>query len=203
MNITKQTTTIYKDAEMGFVYNFAPIADSLSIKKTKIGYEVRYLTLDSDSESPEKWEDTNLFLVHYHRDFWIENKNIISKDDVRAWYQGESIPQQKDYFVFALSAYIHGGVALSLNESFACDTCGWDTSHVGVVLVSKEEFKTKGKAVKMAQGLIEEWNQYLSGDVYGVVIEKYDNEKNPVDSYSCWGFYGYDYALQELQKRTF
>lgn len=39
---------------------------------------------------------------------------------------------------------------------------------------------------------MDEWNQYLSGDVYGYVIE---HNGEHVDS--CWGFYGLDNCKQE------
>lgn len=36
--------------------------------------------------------------------------------------------------------------------------------------------------------MIDEWNQYLSGDVYGFKL--LDENQNEIDS--CWGFYGSD-----------
>ena len=38
----------------------------------------------------------------------------------------------------------------------------------------------------VAKSVVDEWNQYLSGDVWGYVIK--DEEGEEVDS--CWGFYG-------------
>ncbi len=39
------------------------------------------------------------------------------------------------------------------------------------------------------------WNQYLQGDVYGVVVT--DPRGEEIDS--CWGFYGFDYAMEEAR----
>lgn len=142
---------------------------------------------DLDCQSPEEWGDDNLFLVNYHRDFEVRRDEIITEDDVRSWYQGEKIEQSKQYHIFQLSMLSHSGVWLSLNSSFACDAGGWDTSRVGVVLVSKKEAKTKEKAVKLADGLIESWNDCLSGNVYGYIITGIEDSKT-LDS--CWGFYG-------------
>lgn len=47
--------------------------------------------------------------------------------------------------------------------------------------------------------MVEEWNQCLSGDVYGIIKETYDKDKNQVDQESVWGFYGYDYAIEALK----
>jgi len=100
-----------------------------------------------------------------------------------------------------LSALIHSGVTLYLGtHDHPCDSGGWDSSFAGAVLVSKKEFKTAKKAQDYARGLVQDWNNYLSGNVYGYTIE--DSETGAhVDS--CWGFYG-DYdkpggALEEAR----
>lgn len=94
--------------------------------------------------------------------------------------------------MFPVSAYIHSGVSLRLGHcSFPFDDAGWDTSHVGCVLASKGEWRLRKSAEKCAEGLIETWNQYLSGDVWGYTVEGMGD--------SCWGMYGYDYCLQEAK----
>jgi hypothetical protein len=52
-----------------------------------------------------------------------------------------------------------------------------------------EEIKTKALACLKAE--VEEYDQYLQGDVWGYVIKKDDEE---IDS--CWGFYGLEYAKE-------
>lgn len=105
----------------------------------------------------------------------------------------------KKYHIFGLEAYIHGGVALALsNEGNFCDR-RWDVSQLGLVFVSKAEWKTREKAREAARGLIETWNQYLIGDVYGIVKETYDKDKEQLDHEACWGFYGEEYALKALK----
>ncbi len=129
----------------------------------------------------------------------------------------------KDYFIFPVYAYIHSGVALSLGNSGYPFNCRWDVSSTGFLLVNKTDINFNysrensdlyaGKTDEeisyiYGEGLIETWNQYLSGDVYGFnVIERKafkkvyadgsesedddeDFEENVIDS--CWGFYGSD-----------
>jgi len=146
------------------------------------GYKINiYQDELSGDQNPNEWSDDNVFLVNYHNDFYVENDKIITKNDVKNWYAGEKIEQAKDYHIFMLSCLIHSGVWLSLNYSFVSDGQGWDTSHIGIVLVSKKEARTKKKALKLAEGLLETWNDYLSGNVYGYDVEGIA---------SCWGFYG-------------
>lgn len=146
---------------------------------------------DMDAQSPKEWGNDS-FLVHFHRDCWIEN-DVISENNLREWYNGEKISQSTNYFIFAVSAYIHSGVVLSLENTFPSDGYGWDTSHVGAVLVDKKEAKTKKQAYKIAKSVVDEWNEYLSGDVYGFVVDEGEGD-------SCGGFYGdYKYAIEEAK----
>lgn len=207
---------IYRDTEEeGFEYTFHPVDDSITITETETGYEARYLVTDENPFNPaDRDDDEGLFLVNYHRDFYVEKEKILSKDDLVNWYRSDfddykddptdetetgKFPLADKYHIFPLSCLVHSGVWLSLNSSFACDSGGWDTSHVGAVFASIEEWPEKDKAFEAAAGLVEEWNQYLTGDVYGIIKETYDKEKNQIDHDSCWGFYGHKYALEALQ----
>jgi len=71
-----------------------------------------------------------------------------------------------------------------------------------MVLVAKSEWTEEADAEKAAHGLVETWNQYLSGDVYGVIVEVMDETGAPIDDEkdSCWGYYGFDYANQSLSE---
>jgi len=142
---------------------------------------------DENAESPQEWQDDELFLVHYHRYLWVENDRVITEDDCARLYCGnEGIDQQEEYHIFWVTAHIHGGVWLYLGNiaEALCDAAGWDTSRCGAVLVSKKEWPGEEEAEKAAWSLVTEWNDYLSGNVYGFVV---DGELCD-DSY--WGFYG-------------
>ncbi len=221
MKIKKVTHYV---SEEGFEFTFEPVEDTVTITKTENGYEARYLVQDDNAMSPDEDEDEGLFLVGYHRDFTVNREkrkydketgrstvidNGISKELAQhiangGKYEDGSIDSEakdyiKKYHIFGLEAYIHSGVVLALsNEGNFCDR-QWDVSQLGLVFVSKEEWKTRVKAREAAIGLIETWNQYLSGDTYGIVKETYDKDKEQLDHDACWGFGGYDYALESLK----
>lgn len=69
---------------------------------------------------------------------------------------------------------------------------GFDSGQIGFLLVTREESEIP-EPDKYAEGMVEEWNQYLSGDVWGFTVE--DGDGNHIDS--CWGFYGFDYCKTE------
>lgn len=77
--------------------------------------------------------------------------------------------------------------------------CRWDSGQIGYIFVFKEQARKEfghitKKVYERCQGLlkgtIETLDMYLTGDVYGCIIE--DEEGEEIDS--CWGFYGRDYA---------
>jgi len=149
---------------------------------------------DEDYQSPDEWENEEVFLVSFHPDFDVRRegfskevcKTLIGIDD------GQSEPEveiakgiKKKYHFFGLEAYVHSGVWLALSYEGDFPDRRWDVSQCGLVFVSKEETRNKEKAKKIARSLIEEWNDCLSGNVYGYITE---HEGEHIDS--CWGFYG-------------
>jgi hypothetical protein len=191
-----------------FTFTFRPVENSLTIKKTPDGYEARYLAYDNEPIAPNDDPNDKIFLVGYHRDFFVTSKHItedqcrnllivpefLSKEDlkfVKKW--------NKKYHGFKLEAYIHSGVALALSQEGNFPDRRWDVSQLGLVFVSKSEWADHDKAKEAARNLIESWNCYLSGDVYGCVVETYDKDKELVDYDSCWNFYRFKDALKELK----
>lgn len=152
------------------------------------GYTINiYPDYDYD-DTPNDWGGP--VLVHYHRDFLVEH-DCITKDDLRAYYQGEKIPQQKEYWIFPVAAYIHGGVSLSLGNGAHYPDQRWDVSHVGAMLVRKSDARLQKTAHKYAENTLGDWNAIngARGGVYGFTVER---DGDTVES--CWGFieHGYD-----------
>jgi hypothetical protein len=164
---------------------------------------------DTDTESPNDWGNRDLFLVGFHRDFWVQRKgfdeelvrDLLTKDGITEEYK-ETL---KKYHVFGLEAYIHSGVSLHLIGEAKIDR-QWDVSAVGAVFVDKKEWRTRKSAEKAARGLIETWNQYLSGEVYGYIVKNADgsdieakDERGNSLMDSCWGFYGTEHAIADAK----
>ena len=165
------------------------------------------LHYDEGYDSPDEWGDEGLFLVGYHRDFTVERDNIITKDqavDIFRIQHGEELLKDadqsvkeilKEYHCFGLEAYIHSGVALSLSYEGNFPDRRWDVSQLGLVLAGKKEWKKREKARKAAEGLIETWNQYLSGEIYGYETESPSGEF----IHSCWNYYDKDEMIEDAK----
>lgn len=142
-----------------------------------------YIVRDEDAQSPDEFGDESLFLVADHRDFYVKPPESSTFETVVGDYE-------KTHHVFGLEAYIHSGVSLALSNEGSFPDRQWDVSRLGAVFVSKKEWPKHEDAKKTAEGYIETWNTYLSGDVWGYVPE--DEEGEHIDS--CWGYYGHEHA---------
>lgn len=161
-------------------------------------------------ESPNDWRNTDIFLVYDHRQFCIEREGFDAKEIfeyLQNCADSSTIDLRNDdydkYWIFPVYAYIHSGVSLSLGKDTYPFTCKFDTSMQGFILVLKDATEegrkpvicTEDEATKYAEGLIETWNQYLSGEVYSFVV--IETVKCPhcgtieeIEHDSCCGFYG-------------
>lgn len=184
------------------------LQEQLESKKFKgKGYKINVYQ-DVDAESPQEWDD-DVFIVAYHRDFTVSN-DATDKNQLSRIFRNEYDPEdeseqelkemdedlQEKYFIFWLEAYIHSGVVLAIRNEGNFPDRQWDVSTVGAVLIKKNEYyKTEEEARKRADMLINSWNHYLSGDIYGHMIERpnYEGEES-----GCWGFYGTDYEKNGL-----
>ena len=151
------------------------------------GFNIEIYPDEDPGYVPSESGDCSLFLVHYHRDFHVTMDSVVTEDEIAEWYRGnKKIAQEKSYHIFPVTALIHSGVHLQLGDRLEYDPyMGFDTSHVGAVLVEKKYWSTRKKAQEAAASLIREWNCYLSGQVYGYIIQDFDDLGG-----SCWGYVG-------------
>ena len=57
----------------------------------------------------------------------------------------------------------------------------------------------KSKAEQYLINEVETYNQYLTGDLYCIVKENYDHNKEQLDYDVCGGYYGREYAEKALK----
>lgn len=158
---------------------------------------------DQDPQSPNEWGDDNLFLTGYDsRNFWVEREGF-TEGHIRAMLAGgkyedgsthyDAVQDRKKYRMFALHPYTHSGTSLKLGgyhaKKMSVDdaySCRID----GMVFVARSEWPNERKALDAAAGLVNDWNDYLGGNVYGYTITDPDD----VTQGGCWGFSGYPYT---------
>lgn len=155
--------------------------------------EIHY---DEDPISPDYWEDDHRFIVYDHRSFTVQKQGF-DPAKIHQWDNGRGT--YKGYFVFPVYAYIHSGVALSLGRDSYPFTCQWDVSFKGFALVKREKGTySREAALPKAQGVVDMWNEYLSGEYYGYKFFGKDEGGDWEEQDSCWGFAGQN-GLEEIE----
>ena len=108
----------------------------------------------------------------------------------------------KDAIVLPLYLYDHSGITMSC----APFSCPWDSGQVGYVYATlarvRQEYGCKritqairDKAIACLTQEVSTYDEFLTGQVYGYVVEDSDGEH--IDS--CWGFYGLEYCREEAR----
>lgn len=96
-------------------------------------------------------------------------------------------------------AYIHGGITISCGERVYPYSDRWDSGQAGWIITLKKNSKAKGesdaewkaRAMKNMTFEVKEYDEYLTGDVYGYTLyEEEGGEWEEIDS--CYTFFGAD-----------
>lgn len=171
--------------------------DTFEVKGLKVG-----IIQDEDASNPREDFDNFGHMVCFHRRYDLgDQHDFSSPDDVIEWLQG----QGRDVIYLPIYAYEHGGITLrtgAFNDPF-------DSGQVGIIYVTREEVRkeynckriskaTLRKVIALLNAEVEEYDSYLTGDVWGYVIE--DENEEVLDS--CWGFYGYQYCKDEAKEQA-
>lgn len=151
---------------------------------------------DENPESPRDWDNICEFHCS-HRRYSLGDKGFNYSNSSDCISAAQEANKQGD-IILPLYLYDHSGITISLSPFH----CPWDSGQVGYVIVRREkmlkEFSAKrftkslkNKALIIAQGEVETYDQFLRGEVYGYKI---DNNGD-----SCWGFYGQEECLEEAK----
>ena len=150
------------------------------------GYRIE-IYLDEDPPNPRtEWDNFGHF-VCFHGRYCLGDKHDMSLEDA------EELEKSKDVISLPLYLYDHSGLTIRTYPF----SCPWDSGKIGFVYVTKEEVrkeyscklvtkKIKEKVINLLRSEVEEYDNYLTGEVYGYRIVD-DNEE---ERDSCWGFFG-------------
>ena len=163
---------------------------------------------DQHPDSPRGWD--NLGTIAYaHREYvlgeeeigdpirWLEDK--LGKENAHI-YNNDRLEELEEeffekYIALPLYLYDHSGLRIRTHPF----SCRWDSGKVGYIYVDlqsvRENYGVKRVSKKLRQRVLDvlmyevkTFDQHLSGDVYGFIVE--DEDGKILDS--CYGFYGDD-----------
>lgn len=143
---------------------------------------------DEDPLNPrEEWENFGN-MVCFHKRYILGDKHKWDVESFREFLE----ENEKNIICLNLYLYDHSGITMSYSPF----SCAWDSGCIGIIYVTYEEIRKeygikriteviKEKVINRLTTEIEIYDRYLTGEVYGYVIE--DSEGENIDS--CWGYY--------------
>jgi hypothetical protein len=134
----------------------------------EIQYENHIIKIfqDTDYDSCMISDSDDIFLLYYHRNFYITKKGFPkppTQQTINKW--------KNEYHLFIVYAYIHSGFILSLSNDYYPFNDMWDVSNCGFVMVKKDLGIEKPK--EAAQALINEYNNIFIDNNIKRNAEKY------------------------------
>ncbi len=175
-------------------------------------FRVRYEQDDNPSNPREEFDHVGT-MACWHRRYYLGDKH--ESEDAESYLRSlagnhteedvgevdmEKVHEilEEHYMILPLYLYDHSGITMSCS-SFSCP---WDSGQVGFIYCSLKKAKEEGvkDIEKCLRSEVEEYDQYLTGDVWGYIVERKDDESEDDEwehEDSCWGFFGEDFVKQE------
>jgi hypothetical protein len=160
---------------------------------------------DEDPESPRNWDNLGT-LALFHKRYNLGDKGHGYRSEDYAGWEAMKAAMLRDGAAIVLSVYMmdHSGISIRCDSSAfrACDSAGWDWGQIGFVFVMKDKLRKEyGKltrknietATKVLLAEVETYNQFLSGDVWGYIVDQDGKDE------SCWGYYSFDECVEEAK----
>ncbi len=156
--------------------------------------EYRGLTIkiyqDEDSEGPRDWDNLGT-MICFHKKWKLGDKHKMTIEELL------ELVERKDVVALPLFLYDHSGITMN-TTGFSCP---WDSGKVGYIYVDEAKIRKEynlldpskkihkdviTKVTEILRQEVKTYDDYLTGNIYGFVIE--DKDREHIDS--CWGFYG-------------
>jgi hypothetical protein len=156
------------------------------------------ITQDDDPIRPDDWDSVTLLALDVDRYLELNTAGI----DVRALQESDdAVAYLRDTFdalaITPVYAYCHSGVTIRAGESNPF-TCPWDSGLAGFAWTTRERLDYMGisvdDAARVVRQDIEEWDKYLTGDVWIVSVV---NDATGETVESLGDVYGYEWAETE------
>lgn len=173
------------------------------------GYDIK-IYQDDYPKNPRDWG--NLGTIFYaHRKYILGDIDISKLGDFNDWKEIENylIKTYKPPVILPLYLYDHSIQHIKVGDWYGVGLpqgyAEFDTGKVGYIIAERDkvlaEYKVKRVSKKLKAQVedilraeVEEFDDYVSGNVYGYEVEDLDE--------SCWGFYGdyNNYLLEDAKE---
>jgi len=159
------------------------------------GYNIN-IYQDESTESPREFSEHFTKMVFFHNRYSLGDKHNFDIEEIK------ELVKRKDIIALPLYLYEHGNITMNTTGF----SCRWDSGQVGCIYVDFETIKKEYNVKRISKKLIEKvknlmiaevetYDNYISGSVYGYMIETPEGDEEG----GCWGFYGYEYEKNGLE----
>ena len=164
-----------------------------------------YIDDDPNGLDPRADFDNFGHMLCFHKRYCLGDVTDLKSEDFSSWDEIRKYLSKKEKAVIIIPLYLfdHSGITISADSGRfrACDSMEWDWGQIGFIYCTREDVKKefdeinpenlkKAESILLAE--VEEYDKYLTGDVYGYILLE-DGEE--IDS--CWGFYEIDNILDQ------
>lgn len=170
---------------------------------------------DSDPMSPFEWDPSPVFISwndRYHGDVGNKSRRWSSRPEDLI----DQIYANPDVYAYAVRAYIHSGITVSLGpriknpETVAKDlhefqqgypyNDSWDSGWFGVLIFTKKQIEdcygpAEQYADQAAKNFVNSWDNYLTGQIFWYKTETPNGEEIS----SCGGFENKEDMIEEAK----
>ena len=181
------------------------------VEKISDGYNVRYITVDKEPESPRQCDNFGT-MICFHSKYNLGDEHGYRKEKFNSWNElrHEIESNENPGVILPLYLYDHSGITMQTHPF----NDRWDSGQVGFIFVSedkiREEFSIEDKDAKITDEILENakkilesevllYDHYLTGDVYRLVKEKFDSGGCQIDFDVVGGYYGIESAKEDLK----
>lgn len=166
------------------------------------------IVADEDPIDPINDDDGFAVFVCFHKRYNLGTKNHGYKSsDFSSWDELESaiIKNEKPTVILPIYMYDHSGIAISTSPF----SCPWDSGQIGFVYATPKMIKEwygvksingaiKARVKKDLESQVVTYDQYLGGDIYGLLLK--DEDGNDLENEDAsWGIYGLNEARKEAE----
>lgn len=169
------------------------------------GFTIK-IKYDDMRDDPRGWDNAGTMVC------WHSRYNLGDQQPKESPEEFMEKITHKTHVILPLYLYDHSGITISTSYTYPYND-RWDAGQVGWIFISHEKAveewgkkrftkKVEERAIRYLEGEVKTYDNYLTGQVYGFIVEDEDGEH--IDS--CWGFYpeekdktGYDYCLKEAR----
>lgn len=120
-------------------------------------------------------------------------RNIHYCDDADTFF--DRYKGDEHYRVFPVGVYEHGAVEYTLAGESMMAHDQWDHC-IGAAIAIPDDFTDQEQA---ARDILKEYTSWCNGEVFGIITMKKTNDGWVEDASTCWGFIGYEYAVEQAK----